>query len=166
MGKKTIRDVDIRGKRVLMRADFNVPLNKDLKIDDDTRIKASLPTIKYGLDNNARLILMTHLGRPNGKVQPDMRLDPVAERLAELLNRSVTKLDEWVGKRVKRAVSEIKNGDVVLLENLRFHAEEEENDLGFAKELASLGDVYVNDAFGTAHRAHASTEGVTRFLKP
>ena len=166
MGKKTIRDVDIRGKRVLMRADFNVPLNKDLKIDDDTRIKASLPTIKYGLDNNARLILMSHLGRPNGKVQPDMRLDPVAERLAELLNRSVTKLDECVGKSVKRAVSEIKNGDVVLLENLRFHAEEEENDLGFAKELASLGDVYVNDAFGTAHRAHASTEGVTRFLKP
>ena len=94
MGKKTIRDVDIRGKRVLMRVDFNVPLNKDLKIDDDTRIKASLPTIKYGLDNNARLILMSHLGRPNGKVQPDMRLDPVAERLAELLNRSVTKLDE------------------------------------------------------------------------
>ena len=166
MNKKSIKDIDIRGKRVLMRVDFNVPLNKeDLKIDDDTRIKAALPTIKYAIENRARLILMSHLGRPKGKVQDSMRLTPVAERLSELLGKPVKKMDDCIGDEVKKAVSSMKDGDVMLLENLRFYPEEEKNDPAFAKKLASLGDVYVNDAFGTAHRAHASTEGVTKFLK-
>ncbi|MBC8473517.1 MAG: phosphoglycerate kinase [Candidatus Omnitrophica bacterium] len=165
MNKKTIRDIDIKGKRVLMRVDFNVPLDKDLNIDDDTRIKAALPTIKYAVDNGARLILMSHLGRPKGKVEESMRLTPVAARLSELLGKEVKKLDDCVGDEVKKAVSKMKDKDVVLLENLRFHSEETKNDEKFAKRLASLGDVYVNDAFGTAHRAHASTEGVTKFMK-
>jgi len=165
MDKKTIRDIDIKGKRVLMRVDFNVPLNKDLKVDDDTRIKAALPTIKYALENGARIVLMSHLGRPKGKVQDGMRLTPVGERLSELLGKQVRKLDDCIGDDVKKAVSGMKDGDVVLLENLRFYAEETKNEPGFAKKLASLGEIYVNDAFGTAHRAHASTEGITKFLK-
>ncbi len=165
MDKKTIKDIDIKGKRVLMRVDFNVPLNKDLEITSDARIKAAIPTIKYALDSGARLILMSHLGRPKGKVEDGMRLTPVSERLSELLSREVIKLDECIGPKVKKVVSGIKDGEVVLLENLRFHAEETKNDTSFAKELATLGEVYVNDAFGTAHRAHASTEGVTKFLK-
>ena len=165
MDKKTIKDIDIKGKRVLMRVDFNVPLNKDLQITSDARIKAAIPTIKYALDSGARLILMSHLGRPKGKVDEGMRLTPIGERLSVLLGREVIKLDECIGPEVKKVVSGIKDGEVVLLENLRFHAEETKNDTGFAKELASLGEVYVNDAFGTAHRAHASTEGVTKFLK-
>ncbi len=164
MDKKSIKDIDIKGKRVLMRVDFNVPLDKDLKIDDDARIKAALPTIKYALENGARLILMSHLGRPKGKVQDAMRLNPVSERLSGLLGKQVKKLDDCVGGEVKKVVSHMKDGDVVLLENLRFHPEEEKNNPLFAKKLASLGEVYVNDAFGTAHRAHASTEGVTEFL--
>lgn len=164
MNKRTIKDIDIKSKRVLMRVDFNVPLNKDLKIDDDTRIRAALPTIKYAVEGKARLILMSHLGRPKGKVQDAMRLTLVAERLSELLGKKVTKLDNCVGEKVKKTVSKMKDGDIVLLENLRFHAEEEKNDPGFAEKLASLGEIYVNDAFGTAHRAHASTEGVTKFL--
>lgn len=165
MDKKTIKDIDIKGKRVLVRVDFNVPLNKDLEITSDARIKAAIPTIKYALDSGARLILMSHLGRPKGKVEEDMRLTPVGERLSVLLGREVIKLDECIGPKVKKVVSGMKDGEVVLLENLRFHTEETKNDTGFAKELASLGEVYVNDAFGTAHRAHASTEGVTKFLK-
>ena len=165
MNKKTIRDIDIKGKRVLMRVDFNVPLDKDLNIDDDTRIKAALPTIKYAVDNGARLILMSHLGRPKGKVEESMRLTPVAVRLSELLGKEVKKLDDCIGDEVKKAVSKMKDKDVVLLENLRFHSDETKNGEKFAKRLASLGDVYVNDAFGTAHRAHASTEGVTKFMK-
>ncbi|MBU4457160.1 MAG: phosphoglycerate kinase [Candidatus Omnitrophica bacterium] len=165
MNKKTIKDIDIKGKRVLMRVDFNVPLDKDLNIDDDTRIKAALPTIKYAVDNGARVILMSHLGRPKGKVEESMRLTPVSSRLSELLGKEVKKLDDCVGDEVKKTVSMMKDGDVVLLENLRFHAEETKNGEKFAKRLASLGDVYVNDAFGAAHRAHASTEGVTKFMK-
>jgi len=164
MNKKTIKDVNIRGKRVLMRVDFNVPLNKDLKIEDDTRISAAVPTIKYAIDNGARLILMSHLGRPKG-VNELERLTPVAKRLSELIGKPVQKLDDCVGPEVEKAVSGMKDGDVVLLENLRFHAEEEKNNPDFAKKLASLGEIYVNDAFGTAHRAHASTEGVTKFIK-
>jgi len=162
--KKTIKDIDIKGKRVLMRADFNVPLDDKLNITDDIRIRAALPTIKYALDNGAKVILMSHLGRPDGKVVDSMRLTPAAKRLEELLGRKVTKTDDCIGDAVKKTVVAMKPGDVVLLENLRFHAEEEKNDPAFAKELASLGDVFVNDAFGTAHRAHASTEGVTKYL--
>ncbi len=164
MNKKTIKDINIKGKRVLMRVDFNVPLNKDLKIEDDTRITAALPTIKYAVDNGARIILMSHLGRPKG-ADDSLRLDPVAKRLSELLGKKVVKLNDCIGAEVEKVVSEMKDGDVVLLENLRFYAEEEKNDSGFAKKLAALGEIYVNDAFGTAHRAHASTEGVTKFLK-
>jgi len=164
MDKKTIKDVNIKGKRVLMRVDFNVPLNKDLKIEDDTRITAALPTIKYAIDRGAKLILMSHLGRPKG-VNESERLTPVAERLSELLGNPVQKLDDCIGPEVQKAVFAMKDGDMVLLENLRFHAEEEKNDPEFAKKLASLGEIYVNDAFGTAHRAHASTEGVTKYIK-
>lgn len=164
MNKKTIKDVSIKGKRVLMRVDFNVPLNKDLKIEDDTRITAALPTIKYAVDNGARVILMSHLGRPKG-VDDSLRLDPVAKRLSELLGKKVIKLNDCIGDEVQKAVSAMKDMDVALLENLRFYPEEEKDDSGFAKKLAGLGEIYVNDAFGTAHRAHASTEGVTKFIK-
>jgi len=164
MDKKTIKDVDIKGKKVLMRVDFNVPLNKDLNIEDDTRITAALPTIKYAINNGAKLILMSHLGRPKG-VSEKERLTSVAKRLSELIEKPVRKLDDCIGPGVQKAVSDMKDGDVVLLENLRFHAEEEKNNPEFAKNLASLGEIYVNDAFGTVHRAHASTEGVTRYIK-
>jgi len=164
MDKKTIKDIDIKGKKVLMRVDFNVPLDKDLNVDDDTRIKKALPTIRYAIEEGAKLILMSHLGRPKGNVQDSMRLNSVAERLSGLLDKKVVKLDDCVGEEVKKAISGMKEGEVVLLENLRFYAEEEKNDPKFAKKLASLGNVYVNDAFGTAHRAHASTEGITKFL--
>jgi len=162
--KKTIKDVDLKGKKVLMRVDFNVPLDDAQKITDDIRIRASVPTIQYALDRGAKVILMSHLGRPDGKVVEKMRLAPVAKRLSELLGRNVAALKECMGAEIKKAVSSMKDGDVILLENLRFHPEEEANDPAFAKELASLGDIFVNDAFGTAHRAHASTEGVTKYL--
>jgi len=162
--KKTIKDVDLKGKRVLIRADFNVPLDDKLNITDDIRIRASIPTIKYALDKGGKVILMSHLGRPDGKVVESMRLSPVAKRLEELLGKKVIALKDCIGTDVRCAVAAMKPTDIVLLENLRFHAEEEANDPAFAKELASLGDVFVNDAFGTAHRAHASTEGVTKYL--
>lgn len=164
MAVKTVKDVDLQGKRIIMRADFNVPLKGD-RITDDTRIRAALPTIEYILgQEGTRLILMSHLGRPKGKKAPEFSLAPVAERLSELLGKEVKMAEDCVGDAVESDVKGLKAGDVLLLENLRFHAEETGNDEGFAKKLAALGDIYVNDAFGTAHRAHASTEGITRHL--
>jgi len=162
--KKTVRDVDVDGKRVLVRVDFNVPLDKSGQITDDTRIRAALPTIEYLRQHGARVILASHLGRPNGKVVESLRLDPVAERLSALLGIPVRKLNSAIGPEVREAVQAMRPGDVVLLENLRFYPEEEANDSTFARQLASLADLYVNDAFGTAHRAHASTEGVAHYL--
>jgi phosphoglycerate kinase len=164
MSKKTVRDIAPKGKRILMRADFNVPMDENRKITDDSRILGALPTIQYLLDAGAKLILMSHLGRPKGEVNPKYSLAPVAVRLSELLNKPVKMSKDVIGEDAKKLVAELKDGDVMLLENLRFHKEEEANDDGFAKALASFGDIYVNDAFGTAHRAHASTEGVTRFI--
>jgi len=165
MNKLTIKDLDLNGKRVIMRVDFNVPLDGNLNITDDTRIRATVPTIKYALDKGARLILMSHLGRPDGKAVAKYSLAPCAQRLGEILGKQVKMAKDCVGTEVKSMADALKPGECLLLENLRFHAEEEANDAGFAKELASLGDVYVNDAFGTAHRAHASTEGVTKYLR-
>ncbi|NQT23432.1 MAG: phosphoglycerate kinase [Candidatus Omnitrophica bacterium] len=164
MHKKSIRDLNIRGKRVLMRVDFNVPLDEKQRITDDTRIKAALPSIKYALKYDAKLILMSHLGRPKGEVKKELSLAPSAVRLSKLLGKEVKMMKDCIGEEVKEAVKGMKDGDVILLENLRFHKEETKNDENFAKELASLGDVFVNDAFGTCHRAHASTVGVTKFL--
>lgn len=164
MDKKTIKDVDLSGKRVLIRVDFNVPLDEGLNITDDIRIRAALPTIKYAIDKGAKVVLMSHLGRPDGQVVEGLRLAPAAKRLEKLLGKSIITVKDCIGDDVKKALAGMKKGDVALLENLRFHAEEEANDPGFAKELASLGDIFVNDAFGTAHRAHASTEGVTHYL--
>lgn len=164
MDKKTIRDIDLAGKRVLVRVDFNVPLDSQQHITDDTRIRAALPTIRYLLDQGAAVILMSHLGRPDGRVVDTLRLAPVAQRLGELLGRPVEMAAESVGPAVEAQARALQPGQVLLLENLRFHKEEEKNDPGFARQLAALGEVYVNDAFGTAHRAHASTEGVTRYL--
>jgi len=164
MEKKSIKDIDVSGKRVLMRVDFNVPLDDKLNITDDTRITAVLPTIKYLLEKNAKLILMSHLGRPKGKVKDEFRLTPVAERLSQVLGKSVVKLDDCVGSEAEEKTKAMKEGDVVLLENVRFYPEEEKNDPAFSKKLASLGDLFVNDAFGSCHRAHASVEGVTKYL--
>jgi len=162
MPKKTVRDIDVGGRRVFVRVDFNVPLDHG-RITDDHRIVASLPTITYLLDHGAAVILASHLGRPKG-VTDALRMNPVAVRLAELLHRDVRKLDDCVGPAVEQAVAAMRPGDVVLLENLRFHKEEEANDPAFARALASLAEIYVNDAFGTAHRAHASTAGIAAFL--
>ncbi len=164
MNKKTIRDINIQGKKVLMRVDFNVPLDENSKITDDTRIKAALPTIKYALEQNARLILMSHLGRPKGKVVQGLRLKPVALRLGELLGKEVKTTNDCIGPQVKQAADTLKEGEISLLENTRFHKEETDNDPAFAKELASLSEVYVSDAFGSVHRAHATTVGVAHYL--
>jgi len=163
MAKKSIEQLDVQGKRVLMRVDFNVPIEEG-KITDDSRIRKALPTIKYVLDKGGKLILMSHLGRPKGKVVDDLRMDPVAKRLEELLGKPVKKLDDCIGAEVEKAVGEMQQSDVILLENLRFHPEEEAGDEEFARKLASLADVYVSDAFGAAHRAHASTTVVAKFL--
>lgn len=163
MNKATIRDINLDGKKVLVRVDFNVPI-KDGKIADDLRIRESLPTIKYLLERNCKIILMSHMGRPDGRQVDKYKMDPVVKKLSELLGMPVKKLDECIGQEVEKAANEMKPKEVILLENLRFHPEEEKNDSEFAKKLASLGEVYVNDAFGTAHRAHASTEGVTHYL--
>ncbi len=159
----TINEADLKGKRVLIRVDFNVPL-KDGVVTDNTRIKAALPTIKYILDNGASLVVMTHLGRPKGQKNPAFSLAPVAAEFEKLLGKKVTLAPDVIGPEVKKEVEALKPGDVLLLENVRFYAEEEKNDEAFAKELASYGDIYCNDAFGTAHRAHASTEGVSHYL--
>jgi len=165
MTKLTVKDVDVKGKKVLMRVDFNVSIDKKTgRITDDTRIKAALPTIKYILDKGGSLILMSHLGRPKGEVVPQLKMDRVAERLSELLEKKVKKLDGCVGEEVEREVAHMKPGDVILLENTRFYREETENNPEFARKLAKLGNIYVNDAFGTAHRAHASTVGVAKYL--
>ena len=169
LAKKSISNLtaaDLAGKRVLVRVDFNVPLDETGKITDDTRIRAALPTIQDLIQKQAKVILCSHMGRPNGKVVDSMRLTPAADRLGKLLGKSVVKPYDCIGDAVKTQVDVMANGQVILLENLRFHAEEEANDPAFAKALASLADVYVNDAFGTAHRAHASTQGVTQFLSP
>jgi len=163
MAKKTLDDINVSGKRVLVRVDYNVPLGEAGEVADDTRIRASLPTLRYLLEHNAKVILMSHLGRPKG-VTESLRLGAVAERLAELLGRPVQKLDDCVGPEVSAAVQKMNPGEVILLENLRFHPEEEKNDPDFSRALASLGEIYVNDAFGAAHRAHASTAGVATFL--
>jgi len=163
--KKTVADVDVAGKKVLVRVDFNVPLDKATgAVADDRRIREALPTIRYLLDHGAAVILMSHLGRPEGKVVPKYSLCPVATRLGELLGRPVLMAPDAVGPKVQEMARQLNPGQVMLLENLRFHPGEEANDLTFARELASLGDLYVNDAFGTAHRAHASTVGITQFL--
>lgn len=164
MAKQTIEDIDVAGKRVLVRVDFNVPQNKDGTISDDTRIRACLPTIKYLLQKQSRIILCSHLGRPDGKVKEELRLTPVAKRLSELLGVPVKTAKDCVGADVEAAAAALKKGEVLLLENLRFHAEEEKNDPNFAGLLAKLADVYVNDAFGVSHRAHASVVGVTKYL--
>lgn len=164
MNKKTIRDIDLEGRRVLVRVDFNVPLDAQQQITDDTRIRAALPTIRYLLDQNAAVILMSHLGRPKGQPVESMRLTPVARRLSDLLGLPVEMAPDCIGPQVTDMVRELLPGQVLLLENLRFHKEEEQNDPDFARQLADLGEIYVNDAFGSAHRAHASTEGVTRYL--
>jgi 3-phosphoglycerate kinase len=163
LNKKSVRDVDVAGKRVFVRVDFNVPLQNG-QITDDTRIRETLPTIRYLLERGAKIILASHLGRPKGKVVDEMRLTPVAARLSELLGKPVQKADEAVGDTVKRMVAELKDGDVLLLENVRFYPGEEANDPELAKAFAELADLYVNDAFGAAHRAHASTEGIAKHL--
>lgn len=165
MAKLTLRDIDLKNKTVLVRADFNVPLDTNLNITDDIRIQATLPTLKYILEHGAKkLVMMSHLGRPDGKPVAKYSLKPVAARLKELLGQDVLFLNDCVGDNIKQDIDKAKE-KVILLENLRYHAEEEANDAGFAKQLASLADIFVNDAFGSAHRAHASTEGVTHFLK-
>ncbi len=165
MSKLGIKDLDLAGKRVFIRCDFNVPLDENQNITDDKRIRAALPTIKYALEKSAIVILASHLGRPKGEVKEKLRLGPVAKKLSELLGKEIKKLDDCIGPEVEAVAKKAKPGDIILLENLRFHSEEEKNTKEFSKKLAHLADVYVNDAFGTAHRAHASTEGITHFLK-
>jgi phosphoglycerate kinase len=163
LNKKTMKDIDVKGKRVFVRVDFNVPM-ADGVITDETRIRAAIPTIEYLVEQGAKVILASHLGRPKGEVKEDMRLTAVGIRLAEILGKPVTKLDESIGEAVETAVANMQNGDIVLLENVRFHAGEEKNDPALAEQFAKLADVYVNDAFGAAHRAHASTEGIAKHI--
>lgn len=164
MNKKTIRDIDVAGKKVLVRVDFNVPLNEKKEVTDDTRIVAAIPTIQYLRENKAKVILCSHLGRPDGTANPKYSLAPVAAKLEKLLGCGITFAGDVIGESAQAAVDNVKEGEIVLLENLRFHKEETANDAGFAKKLASFADVYVNDAFGAAHRAHASTAGVADFI--
>lgn len=161
--KKTMKDIDVKGKRVFVRVDFNVPMAEG-KVSDDTRIRAAIPTIQYLVEQGAKVILASHLGRPKGEVNEEMRLTAVGERLSELMNKKVKKLDESIGEAVEAVVAEMQEGDIVLLENVRFHKGEEKNDEELSTQFARLADVYVNDAFGAAHRAHATTEGITKFV--
>ena len=163
MKKQSIRDIDVKGKRVFCRVDFNVPMSEG-QVTDDTRIRAAIPTIELLVEKGAKVILASHLGRPKGQVAEDLRLDPVAKRLSDLMQKEVYKVDEVVGSDAEKAVNGLEEGDVVLLENVRFEAGEEKNDADLAKKMAALADVYVNDAFGAAHRAHASTEGIAKHI--
>ena len=166
MAKQTVEDIkELKGKKVLVRVDFNVPLDDKQNITDDTRIRAAVPTIKYLSEKGARVILVSHLGRPKAGPDDKLRLAPAAQRLSELLKKPVANTKDCIGPEVEKTVADLKDGDILLLENVRFYKEEEKNDPAFAKKLASLAEIYVNDAFGTAHRAHASTEGVTKYLK-
>lgn len=164
MNKKTVRDIDLKNKKVLVRCDFNVPLDENFNITDNRRIVGALPTIKYLLENNCKVILCSHLGRPKGQVKKEFSLAPVAKELSKLLGREVKLAEDIIGPSAKELTSNMQNGEIVLLENVRFDSREEANDEEFAKELASMAEIYVNDAFGTAHRAHSSTAGVAKFL--
>ncbi len=164
MAKRTVTQLQLKGKRVFVRVDFNVPLDEQGRITDDSRIQASLPTIRYILDQGGRAILASHLGRPKGKIKESLRMRPVVKRLSELLGQEVKMAPDCIGPEVEKMVAALRDGEAVLLENLRFHEEETKNDEAFSKQLAALADLYVNDAFGTAHRAHASTVGITRFV--
>lgn len=163
--KKTVQDIEVEGKRILVRADYNVPLSEDGEVLNDKRIRATLPTLTYLLERGARVIIMTHLGRPKGEVVENLRTNPVAEKLSEVIGHPVKKLDDCIGEEVEKAVSEMKNGDVIMLENVRFYSEEKENDPEFAEKLSRLGDVYMNDGFGVSHREHASITGVAAHLQ-
>ena len=164
MNKKTVKDIDLKNKKVLVRCDFNVPMDENKNITDNRRIVAALPTIKYLLEQNCKVVLCSHLGRPKGEFKPEFSLKPVAKELSKLLGQEVIMAKDVIGEDAKTKAQNLKNGEVLLLENVRFHREETDNDPEFAKKLASFGEIFVNDAFGTAHRAHASTEGVTKYL--
>ena len=164
MNKKTVKDIDLKDKKVLVRCDFNIPMDENKNITDNRRIVAALPTIKYLLEQNCKVVLCSHLGRPKGEFKPEFSLKPVAKELSKLLGKEVIMADDVIGEDAKNKAEKLKNGEILLLENVRFHREETDNDPEFAKKLASFGEVFVNDAFGTAHRAHASTEGVTKYL--
>lgn len=164
MNKKTVKDIDLKGKKVLVRCDFNVPMDENKKITDNTRIVAAMPTIQYLLENNCAIILCSHLGRPKGEFNPEYSLKPVAEELSKLLGTEVIMAKDVIGEDAKEKAKTLQNGQIMLLENVRFHKEETDNEKEFAKELANMAEIYVNDAFGSAHRAHASTAGVAEFL--
>lgn len=164
MNKKTVKDIDLNNKRVIVRCDFNVPMDENQNITDNRRIVAALPTIKYLIEQNCKIVLCSHLGRPKGVVKPEFSLKPVAKELSKLLGKEVIMANDVIGEDAKTKAQNLKNGEILLLENLRFHREETDNDPEFAKNLSTFGEVFVNDAFGTAHRAHASTEGITHFL--
>ena len=164
MNKKTVKDIDLKDKKVLVRCDFNVPMDENRNITDNRRIVAALPTIKYLLEQNCKIVLCSHLGRPKGEFKPEFSLEPVAKELSKQLNMEVVMAKDVIGEDATKKANKLKNGEILLLENLRFHREETDNDPEFAKKLAEFGEVFVNDAFGTAHRAHASTEGVTKYL--